>query len=97
MKTTISILAFLISFNVFAGCEDGTSIAEEGVIRYVSGKFPQAKRRCEATSVRQKETKVGEIHLVELYCDGREVATFAVALEEYEDAICGLSKIKKVQ
>ncbi len=98
MKTTISILAFLLSFNVFAGCEDGTNMAEDGVIRYVSKKFPQAKIRCRANSVDYKETKNGrEVHLVEFSCDGREVATFAVELVEYEDAVCGLSKIKRVQ
>ena len=75
----------------FAGCEDGSSMAEEAATKALG----RTTDFCELLSVSDpRPTSDGESYLVKFRCNDSQV-TYRVALREIEDAMCVVKRVTR--
>lgn len=90
-------LSLVVPSLSFAGCEDGTAMAEDSAVRDLAKVLPSAPRTCKANATSMKDLPNGESHRVTVRCTGRLPALYVVTLREIEDAYCVVKSVKRLK
>ncbi len=95
-KFLFALLA-ITSIQLFAGCEDGNSIANTAALDHYFKANPEMRKFCKASSTDPELTgRNEETYSVIVKCSKGATRTFiySVVLKEIEDAVCVVKKVK---